>query len=78
MSDASHGTYRTLEEVEENKKNDPIGKLCSRLLDDGILDHAEIEDLDTEIIAEVEDAVTFAEASPDPDPGDLFADVYHN
>jgi len=78
MSDASHGTYRTLQEVEENKKNDPIGKLCSQLLDDGILDHAEIEDLDTEVIAEVEDAVAFAESSPDPDPEDLFADVYHD
>ena len=53
-------------------------KLCSQLLDDGILDHAEIEGLDTEVIAEVEDAVAFAESSPDPDPGDLFADVYHN
>ena len=78
MSDASHGTYRTLEEVEENKKNDPIGKFCSQLLDGGILHHKEIEDLDTEVIAEVEDAVAFAETSPDPDPEDLLADVYHN
>ena len=78
MSDASHGTYRTLEEVEENKKNDPIGKFCSQLLDGEILDHEAIDSLDTEVIAEVEDAVAFAESSPDPDPDDLFTDVYHD
>jgi pyruvate dehydrogenase E1 component alpha subunit len=78
MSDASHGTYRTLEEVEENKKNDPIGKLCHRLLDDGLVDHQEVEALDQEAIAEVEDAVAFAESSPDPDPQELYTDVYHD
>ena len=77
MSDASHGTYRTLEEVEESKKNDPIGKLCAALLDDGLLDHKEIEEIDTAAIAEVEDAVAFAESSPDPDPDELLTDVYH-
>ena len=78
MSDASHGTYRTLDEVEENKKNDPIGKLCGRLLDEEILSHKEIEAIDAEAIAEVEDAVAFAESSPDPDPEDLYTDVYHD
>jgi TPP-dependent pyruvate/acetoin dehydrogenase alpha subunit len=27
-------------------------------------------------MAEVEDAYTFAEEAPDPDPGELFTDVY--
>ena len=78
MSDASHGTYRTLEEVEENKKNDPIGKLCGRLMDEKILSHKDIEAIDSEAIAEVEDAVAFAESSPDPDPEDLYTDIYHD
>lgn len=78
MSDASHGTYRTLDEVEENKKNDPIGKLCGRLLDDEILSHKEIEAIEAEAIAEVEDAVAFAESSPDPDPEELYTDIYHD
>ncbi len=78
MSDASHGTYRTLEEVEENKKNDPIGKLCGRLLDEELLSHEDIEAIDAEAIAEVEDAVAFAESSPDPDPEELYTDVYHD
>ena len=78
MSDASHGTYRTLEEVEENKKNDPIGRLCGRLLDDELLSHKAIEAIDAEAIAEVEDAVAFAESSPDPDPEELYTDIYHD
>ncbi len=78
MSDASHGTYRTLEEVEENKKNDPIGGLCGRLLDEQLLSHKDIEAIDTEAIAEVEDAVAFAESSPDPDPEELYTDIYHD
>ncbi len=78
MSDTSHGTYRTLEEVEENKKNDPIGRLCGRLLDDELLSHKAIEAIDAEAIAEVEDAVAFAESSPDPDPEELYTDIYHD
>ncbi|MCZ6858131.1 MAG: pyruvate dehydrogenase (acetyl-transferring) E1 component subunit alpha [Gemmatimonadetes bacterium] len=78
MSDASHGTYRTLEEVEENKKNDPIGGLCGRLLDEQLLSHKDIEGIDTEAIAEVEDAVAFAESSPDPDPEELYTDIYYD
>ena len=78
MSDASHGTYRTLEEVEENKKDDPIGKFCGRLVDEGLFSHEEFEALDKDVIAEVEDAVAFAESSPDPDPAELFTDLYHD
>lgn len=78
MSDASHGTYRTLEEVEENKKNDPIGKFCGRLVDEGLFSHEEFEAMDKDVIVEVEDSVAFAESSPDPDPAELYTDVYHD
>ena len=78
MSDASHGTYRTFEEVEENKKDDPIGNLCGRMQDDGLLTHEETEEIDQGVIAEVEDAAAFAESSADPEPAELFTDVYHD
>ncbi len=78
MSDASHGTYRTLEEVEENKKNDPIGKFCGRLVDESLFSHEEFAAMDQDVIAEVEDSVAFAESSPDPDPAELLTDVYHD
>ncbi len=64
--------------MEENKKNDPIGRLCGRLLDDELLSHKAIEAIDAEAIAEVEDAVAFAESSPDPDPEELYTDIYYD
>ena len=78
MSDASHGTYRTLEEVEEHKQDDPIGKLCGRLLDEGLMSHKEVEALDEDVIATVEDAEAFADSSPDPEPDELHTDLYHD
>jgi pyruvate dehydrogenase E1 component alpha subunit len=76
MSDAAHGTYRTKDEVEEYRKRDPIVLLKDRMIEEDLLDEAGYEALDREIRAEVEDAVTFAEESPDPDPAELHQDVY--
>ncbi|HEX9754306.1 MAG TPA: pyruvate dehydrogenase (acetyl-transferring) E1 component subunit alpha [Gemmatimonadales bacterium] len=76
MSDAAHGTYRTKEEVEEFRKRDPIVLLRDRLAKDGVLDQDAFAALDKEVVAEVEDAVRFAEESPDPDPSELWTDVY--
>jgi pyruvate dehydrogenase E1 component alpha subunit len=76
MSDAAHGTYRTKEEVEEFRKRDPIVLLRDRLAKDGVLDEDAFAALDKEVVAEVEAAVQFAEESPDPDPSELWTDVY--
>jgi TPP-dependent pyruvate/acetoin dehydrogenase alpha subunit len=40
-----------------------------------MIDEAGLKALDEEIVAEVDDAVTFAEASPDPAPDALWTDV---
>jgi len=71
MSDPLHGVYRTKEEVEEQKKRDPISHLVLALKEEGVLDDAALEALDQEARAVVEEAVKFAEASPDPDPAEL-------
>jgi pyruvate dehydrogenase E1 component alpha subunit len=76
MSDAAHGTYRTKEEVEEYRQRDPIMVLERRMREAGLLDDAAMKALDAEVVAEVEDAVKFAEESPDPAPEELWADVY--
>ncbi|HYR30751.1 MAG TPA: pyruvate dehydrogenase (acetyl-transferring) E1 component subunit alpha [Gemmatimonadales bacterium] len=68
MSDPLHGVYRTKEEVEEQKKKDPITQLAHKLTDDGVMDQAAIDALDAEIRTEVEAAVKFADESPDPAP----------
>jgi pyruvate dehydrogenase E1 component subunit alpha len=76
MSDPIHGHYRTKEEVEAHRKRDPILLWSDRLKEDGLIDDAAIERIDTEVKAEVQDAYDFADQSPDPDPDQLYADVY--
>ena len=76
MSDAAHGTYRTKDEVEEYRRRDPIKLLADRMRSEGTLDDAGWEAMEAEVKAEVEDAYAFAEESPDPDPSQLYADVY--
>jgi pyruvate dehydrogenase E1 component alpha subunit len=75
MSDPLHGVYRTKEEVEEQKKKDPITQLAHKLKDDGVLDQAAIDALDAEMRAEVDAAVKFADESPDPAPEALLQHV---
>src|SRR5438094_1584816 len=67
MSDPLHGVYRTKDEVEEQKKRDPISQLALKLKEEGALD--------AEVRAEVEEAVKFADASPDPDSAELTTHV---
>ena len=75
MSDPLHGVYRTKDEVEEQKARDPITHLAGKLKDDRVIDQAGLDAMDAEIHAEVEDAVKFADESPDPDPDELYTDV---
>lgn len=63
MSDP--GKYRTAEELEERKKNDPVLVAAERLKQEGMRDD-ELAALDSEIEQVVEDAVRFAEESPEP------------
>jgi pyruvate dehydrogenase E1 component alpha subunit len=75
MSDPLHGVYRTKEEVEEQKKRDPITQLAHKLKDDGVLSQEGVDAMDTEVRAEVEAAVRFADESPDPAPDELYTHV---
>ena len=76
MSDPIHGHYRTKEEVEEQRQRDPIQVWSRKLIDDGIMDEDAIRALDEEVQAEVMDAYEFAEQAPDPEPEELWTDVY--
>jgi pyruvate dehydrogenase E1 component alpha subunit len=75
MSDPLHGVYRTKEEVEEQRKRDPISQLSLKLKDEGALDDAALDALDAEVRAETDEATRFAEQSPDPDPAELTTHV---
>jgi len=46
-----------------------------KLKDEGVLDQTGLDAMDAEIRKEVEDAVRFADESPDPDPAELTTHV---
>jgi pyruvate dehydrogenase E1 component alpha subunit len=75
MSDPLHGVYRTKDEVETQKKRDPIAQLAHRLREGGVIDDARLEALEGEVRSEVAAAAKFAEESPEPDPTELFTHV---
>jgi pyruvate dehydrogenase E1 component alpha subunit len=74
MSDP--GKYRTKEEVEEMMKSDPVLLWGKRLIEQERFSQAELDALDQEVLAQMEDAVRFVESSPDPPPGSIYEDVY--
>jgi pyruvate dehydrogenase E1 component alpha subunit len=76
MSDAPHGTYRSKDEVEQFRARDPITVLADRMRELGLLDDDRMAELEADVAAEVADAVQYAEESPDPDPSQLYTDVY--
>ena len=69
--------YRTREEMEEVKKTrDPIDHVAQRLLAEGWADDAALKALDAEARKIVLEAAEFARTSPEPDPRELYTDVY--
>ncbi len=76
MSDPIHGHYRTKEEVEGQRKRDPIAVWSHRLVAEGLMEESAVKALDKEVLQEVNDAYQFADEAPDPEPGELWADVY--
>ncbi|HWP37560.1 MAG TPA: pyruvate dehydrogenase (acetyl-transferring) E1 component subunit alpha [Gemmatimonadales bacterium] len=76
MADPIHGHYRTKEELEEQKQRDPIAALRARLQEADLLTDAQYAEMERGVHAEVDDALAFAAQSPDPEPAELYADVY--
>jgi len=76
MSDPIHGHYRTREEVEDQRKRDPISVWSQRLITDGMMDEASVRAMEKSVVEEVEDAYQFADQAPDPEPGELYTNVY--
>lgn len=68
--------YRKQDEVRKWQENDPIGIYLKNLTEQKIATAEELQDLDIKVEAEVRDAIEFAESSPEPDPAELFNNVY--
>jgi pyruvate dehydrogenase E1 component alpha subunit len=74
MSDPAK--YRTKEEVDEVKKTrDPIEHLKEKLAAANVTED-ELKAIDAEVKAIVAQAAEFARTSPEPDPSELYTDVY--
>jgi pyruvate dehydrogenase E1 component alpha subunit len=74
MSDP--GKYRTKEEVESYKSQDPIEQVLETLRKNKWITEAEIEATEDRVKAVVEESVVFAEESPYPTVDELYKDVY--
>src|SRR5438874_4861336 len=74
MSDP--GKYRTRAEIEKYQERDPIKLFTAALIENDILTDKGIEQFEAEIKEEVEHAARFAEDSPEPDPKELYTNVY--
>jgi pyruvate dehydrogenase E1 component alpha subunit len=68
--------YRSAEEVDRLKHEDPIEIFGAKLTADGILDPAAIAAIEAEVAGIVTAAADFAAASPHPEPGTLFDYTY--
>ena len=68
--------YGNKKEFEQWKAKDPVTRFRMRLLQDRVLTEASAKRIETGARAEVEDAVRFALASPQPAPDEALKYVY--
>jgi len=74
MSDPAK--YRSKEEVDKYRnERDPIDHVRKRLLDGKMTDEAALKEVDAEIRKIVNEAVEYAQHSPEPDPSELWTDI---
>ena len=74
MSDPAK--YRTKEELEEYRYQDPIVVVRKTILDNQYATEQQLEEIDNKIKGQVTESVEFAENSPYPSPDELYKDVY--
>jgi pyruvate dehydrogenase E1 component alpha subunit len=68
--------YREKDEVERWRLQDPIERVKQVAVERGAMSAAEIASLETQIEAQIDEAVEFARNSPEPTPDQLMTDIY--
>ena len=68
--------YRTKEEVNEWKKKCPVKRMRKYLIDNNITDDAALDTLDKQAEQDIEEAIEYANNSPEPKIEDIFEDVF--
>lgn len=74
MSDPAN--YRTREELDARKEQDPIVRLKGYLLERELASNEDLDAVDAEIKQEVMDSVAFSEESPAPAISEIYEQVY--
>jgi pyruvate dehydrogenase E1 component alpha subunit len=74
MSDPAK--YRTKEELEAYKQQDPIIQLKSDMIEAKLITEEEFKELDNQIKKRVQESVDFAEESPEPPIHTMYEDIY--
>jgi TPP-dependent pyruvate/acetoin dehydrogenase alpha subunit len=68
--------YRSKDEAAEGRRTDPIARHARLLAERGLLDAAGADDVRRRVVAEIDDAVAHAEASPLPAPHEALTDLF--
>jgi len=76
MRDPAGAVYRTKEEVEQEKQRDPILLFRERALKAGWLTEDDVRKIEKDANDLVDEAVAFADASPEPDLSELLTDIF--
>jgi pyruvate dehydrogenase E1 component alpha subunit len=76
MRDPAGAVYRTKEEVEREKLRDPIVLFRDRALKAGVLSDDDAKKIEKDVSDLVDEAVAFADASPEPPASELFTDIF--
>jgi pyruvate dehydrogenase E1 component alpha subunit len=72
------GNYRTRAEIEKYQERDPIKLFTATLKESKVLTDGDLSDMEAAIKEQIEQAVRFAEESPEPEPKELYTNVYAN
>ncbi len=76
MRDPAGAVYRTKEEVEREKLRDPIALFRDKAIKAGWLSEADVRAIEKDVNDRIDDAVAFADASPEPPVEWLLTDIY--
>ena len=68
--------YREKDEVERWREQDPIERMKRRLIDAAVIGGDDISSMQSSIAADVQEAIAFAKASPEPEVDQLMTDIY--
>lgn len=68
--------YRTKEELESKKNEDPIIRLKAYILDHKLTSVKALDAIDEDVIDEIKASVDFAENSPVPDLSEIYENIY--